>query len=408
MSSAHPKTRSVALILGVGIAITAVNMRAAIGAVSPLLETIREDTGLSTTVAGLITTLPVVCFGLLSGIAPRLARRFGIDLMIWLTMAGLTAGIVVRLAEPVFLLFLGTVIIGASIALANVLVPAVIKRDFPERTGLMTGIYTMGIAIGGSVAAGLMVPINERGLPWRQTLALLALPALVAVLAQLPRLLLNRDALAHAAARRTPAPRLWRNRLAWQVSLFMGLQSAVFFGMAAWIPAILYDAGLSREAAGTMWALCNLAGLPFSLAVPLVAQRLRDQRPILVVVIAVWAVAIIGLLVAPATATLLWMALLGAASGSALSLALMLIVLRSPDAAHAAALSGMAQAIGYCLAATAPFLVGALRDLTGGWEVSVTTILIVLVPTLFAGWMASRRALVGPPPDAATPVLRRT
>jgi MFS transporter, CP family, cyanate transporter len=142
--------------------------------------------------------------------------------------------------------------------------------------------------------------------------------------------------------------------------------------------------------------------------VPLVAQRLRDQRPVLVAVIAVWAVAIAGLLVAPATGTLLWMLLFGAASGSALSLALMLIVLRSPDAAHAAALSGMAQAIGYCLAATAPFLVGALKDLTGGWEVSVAMILLALVPTFVAGWLASRRALVGPPPDAATPVLRRT
>lgn len=383
------------LVLGIGIAITAVNMRAAIVGVGPLLETIRQDTGISTTVAGLLTTLPVICFGLLAGVAPRAAARLGLDRVIWLTMVGLTAGILLRLATPIAMLFLGTAVIGISIALANVLVPAAVKRDFPGHTGLMTGVYTMGITLGGTAAAATMAPINERGLDWRATLGLLAIPALVAVVAQVPRLRQNRASHAHAVSTRIAVPRLWRDPLAWQVSLFMGFQSAVYFGLGSWIPTLLYDEGLSKEAAGTMWAICNLAGLPFSLGVSVVAQRLRSQRPLLVGVIGVWAVGISGLLVAPGEYALAWMLLYGAANGSALSLALMLIVLRSPDTGHASALSGMAQAVGYCIAATAPFLFGALHDLTGGWDASVIAILLALVPTAWAGWLASRHGLVG-------------
>ncbi len=383
-------------------------MRGTIVGVGPLLEAIRDETGMSNTVAGLLTTLPVICFGALAGVAPRLARRFGIDLVIWLTMVGLTIGILIRLGSSLALLFLGTVVIGASIALANVLVPAVIKRDFPHRTGLMTGIYTMCIAGGGSLAAGLMVPIEERSrLDWRETLALLAIPSLVAVVVLIPRLRLNSRSRESVMSRGIAAPRLWRNRLAWQVSLFMGLQSFIYYGMGSWMSPFLSDAGLSDERAGLMWSICNLAGLPFSFIVPVVAQKLPDQRPLVVWVIAFWAASVVGLLVAPAGYALLWMVLFGVAGGSSLSLALMFIVLRSPDTAHASVLSGMAQAIGYTLAATAPFLFGALHDLTGSWQASVTMIGLMLVPTLWAGWFASQRRLVapatGPISEAASP-----
>ncbi len=397
MTTTQTTSRFLLILLGIGIAVTAFNMRGTIVGVGPLLEAIRDETGMSTTVAGLLTTLPVICFGALAGVAPRLARRFGIDLVIWLTMVGLTIGILIRLGSSIALLFLGTVVIGASIALANVLVPAVIKRDFPQRTGLMTGIYTMCIAGGGSLAAGLMVPIEERSrLDWRETLALLAIPSLVAVVVLIPRLRLNSRSRESVMSRGIAAPRLWRNRLAWQVSLFMGLQSFIYYGMGSWMSPFLSDAGLSDERAGLMWSICNLAGLPFSFIVPVVAQKLPDQRPLVVWVIAFWAASVVGLLVAPAGYALLWMVLFGVAGGSSLSLALMFIVLRSPDTAHASVLSGMAQAIGYTLAATAPFLFGALHDLTGSWQASVTMIGLMLVPTLWAGWFASQRRLVAP------------
>jgi CP family cyanate transporter-like MFS transporter len=394
-------TRFFLILLGIGIAVTAFNMRTTIVAVSPLLDTIRDDTGMSTTVAGLLTTLPVICFGVLAGVAPRLARRFGIDLMIWLTMVGLTAGILIRLATPLVFLFFGTAVIGASIAFANVLVPAVIKRDFPAHTGLMTGAYTMCLAAGGALAAGLMVPIYERGdFGWRATLALLAIPSLIAVVALIPRLRLNSRNRESAMSRAVAAPNLWRSRLAWQVSLFMGLQSFIYYGIGSWAPTFLSDEGISDARAGLLWSICNLAGLPFSFVVPVLAQKFHDQRPLVVGVVACWAISITGLLVAPADHALLWMVLFGFAGGSSLSLALMFIVLRAPDTAHASALSGMAQAVGYTLAAFAPFLFGALHDLTGNWQAPVGMILIALIPTLWSGWSAGQRKLVAPLPPA--------
>jgi CP family cyanate transporter-like MFS transporter len=383
------------MLLAIGVAATAFNLRAAIVGVGPLLDTIREDFGISTTVAGSISTLPVICFGTLAGVAPWLARRYGIDRMIWLTMVGLTVGILVRTAQPMFALFLGTAIIGGSIALANVLVPAVVKRDFPERTGVMTGVYTMCLTLGGALAAGLMVPILEHtSLGWRGALGLLAIPSLVAVLLLLPRLRMHPTGQTAAQRNEAPRPRLWGNRLAWYVSLFMGLQSFVFFGVGSWMAVVLAESGLSDARAGLMWSLANVAGLPSSMLVPMVAQRVRDQRVLVVVIAACWATAVIGLLVAPATLTLLWMVLFGIAAGASLSVALMFIVLRSPDTAHAAALSGMAQAIGYSLAAFAPFLFGALHDLTGGWEISLVMILGVMLLMVLTGLKAGQRKLV--------------
>jgi len=291
------------ILTGIGIAMLAINMRAAIVGVGPLLDVIRQDLDLSTTVAGLLTTIPVVCFGALAGFAPAIARRIGIDRTILVTMVGLTVGIAIRLAPSIAMLFLGTVVIGASIALANVLIPAVIKRDFPNRFGLMTGVYTMGISIGGSAATGFMVPLHESGLGWRRALGILAIPALVAVISQLPGLARNRQ-VTTSISDRPSIPRLWRSRLAWQVSLFMGLQSFVYFGMGSWIPTILHDAGLSLESSGTYWAIGNLAGLPASMVVPILAQRMPNQRPLLAGTMAIWVVSIVGIMVAPASSPL--------------------------------------------------------------------------------------------------------
>jgi MFS transporter, CP family, cyanate transporter len=391
-----------ARILAIGIAVTALNLRGAVVGVGPLLETIQDDTGMSATMAGVLTTLPIACFGLLGGVAPRLARAIGLDAALWLTMLGLTLGILIRMGEPLPLLFGGTLVIGVAIAIANVLAPAVIKRDFPGRTGAMTGIHTMGIAGGGALAAAIMVPIETRtGLDWRQTLGTLAIGSAVAMVVLLPRLRQNRTNLRHMRSQTTRPPRLWRNRLAWQVSLFMGLQSAVFFGLGSWTAPLLHANGISETRAGALWAISNIASLPFALLMPVLAQRLRDQRPLVVAIVALWVVTLAGLLIDPAGLALPMVLLFGIANGSALSLALMFMVLRSPDTAHAAALSGMAQAVGYTIAAFAPFLFGLLHDLTGGWTASLVLIGLILVPTLAAGWQAAKPRLVAPLPPSA-------
>ncbi len=405
------RSRARTILLAASILIVALNLRATIIAVSPLLDAIRDDTGISGTLAGLLTTLPVVLFGLLASVAPRLARRFGTDLVVAGTMTVLAGGILLRLAQPVPFLFLGTAIAGAAIAIANVLMPAIVKRDFPGQMGLMTGLYTMGISAGGAFGAGLTLPVaRAAGLDWRGALAIWAFPAIFAIAFLSLRLILQaaRQSDAERAARldrsvatrRPPTPSLWRDPLAWRVSLFMGLQSFIFFAVSSWTPTLLVDNGMTEARAGLMLSLANIFGLVASFVAPIVANRARDQRTLIAVVVAIWAVGIGGLLIAPTSWTILWMALFGIAAGAALSIALTLIVLRSPDTPHAAALSGMAQSVGYLLAATGPSIVGALHDLSGGWHAPVVFVLLVLVPTLLFGLAAGRDRLVGQTPGS--------
>ena len=321
-------------------------------------------------------------------------------------MTVLASGILIRLIHPIPFLFLGTAIAGAAIAIANVLMPAIVKRDFPGQMGLMTGLYTMGISAGGAFGAGLTLPIARAAdLEWRGALAIWAAPAMFAIAFLSLRLILQATRQSNAdraerpdrsvATRRLPTPSLWRDPLAWRVSLFMGLQSFIFFAISSWTPTLLVDNGMTEARAGLMLSLANIFGLVASFVAPIVANRARDQRTLIVVVVAIWAAGIGGLLIAPTTWTILWMALFGIAAGAALSIALTLIVLRSPDTPHAAALSGMAQSVGYLLAATGPSIVGALHDLSGGWRVPIVFVLLILVPTLLFGLAAGRNRLVG-------------
>jgi CP family cyanate transporter-like MFS transporter len=397
MTSFTTPSRSLSIILAIGIFLTALNMRTTIIAIPPMMEIIRLDTGLSSTATGLIMTLPVICFALLSLTAPAVARRIGLDRAILGSMALLCIGIAIRVAPSIPLLFVGTAVIGAAIALGNVLVPAVIKRDFPHHPGLMTALYGMGMAGGGMLAAAIMVPIHEgTDLGWRGTLGVLLIPALVAVAALLPRLRLGGDD--HAVAVRSgPVPRLWGDLLAWQIAMGMGLQSFVFYGLGTWSPTILVDNGLSESTAGVMWSICQAGAIPASFIAPFLFARGLNQRLLVTVITAMFTTSITGMLLAPAALPWLWMLLLGMSGSSSFAAVLIFIVQRSPDAAHAAALSGMSQAVGYSIAATSPFLFGALHDLTGGWTVPVVVVLGSMGPFLWAMLGASRHRLVGQP-----------
>lgn len=375
--------------------IVALVLRSPIIAVSPLLETIQADTGLSSTVMGLLATLPIICFGAVANAGARAARRFGIDLVVLALTVLLAIGIVIRSMPSLPALFLGTIVLGSAIAMGNVLMPALVKRDFPGHVSLMTSFYVMGISAGGALAAGLTVPIQHRfGLDWRGALAVWVVPALIAIVVVLPRIAMNR-ALHTPLTSSPPRPRLWGERLAWQVSLFMGMQSFLFFAVSSWTPTMLIDGGMSDGRAGAMLSLMNIVGLFASFAAPILAQWGPDQRWLIAVVMAIWAIAIGGLVISPLTWTPLWMICFGIAAGAALSIALSLIVLRAPDTVHAAALSGMAQGVGYLIASTGPFLLGALHDAFGGWRIPMATALLMLVPTLIAGLGAGRKRLVG-------------
>ncbi|MER7152571.1 MFS transporter [Streptomyces lydicus] len=377
---------------GTGVVLLALNLRPALVAVSPLAGTIRDASGMSAAATSLLTALPLLCFGLLAPLAPRLGRRFGMERSLLGTMALICLGTALRLLDSVVALFAGTVVIGAGIAVANVLLPGLIKRDFPARTGLMTGLYSMSLFGGAALAAGVTVPVQQAtGLSWQATLACWGGLAVLALLFWLPRTG-RRTRVARVAAQEAahPVRGLWRDPLAWQVTGYMGLQSLSYYAAAAWLPTMLTDAGMSAGDAGWMLSFSSLLGIAGSFLAPVVVGRRLPAGVLAAFGALLCAAAFTGVLLAPAEGAYLWMVLLGLGQGAAISLALLFIVQRAPDARHTAQLSSTAQCFGYVLAATGPAVLGAVHDASGSWTVPLAVLLALLLPQVAAGWGAAR------------------
>ena len=352
-------------LLLLGLVLVALNLRPALSSMAPLLGQVSSSLGLSASQAGLLTTLPVLCLGLFAPLAPVLARRFGSERVILGILLVLAAGILVRSTLGATGLFLGSILAGASIGVIGVLLPGIVKRDFPQHAGTLTGVYTMALCLGAAMAAGASVPLAQQwGDSWAVGLGFWALPALLAMLVWLPQARQGHGA--HRVAYRVRG--LLRDRLAWQVTLYMGLQSSLAYIVFGWLPSILIGRGLEPTEAGLVLSGSVIVQLFSSLGAPWLATRGKDQRLAIVMVMLVTLAGLFGCLYAPLDGLWGWAVLLGLGQGGTFALALTLIVLRSRDAHVAANLSSMAQGFGYTLASMGPFAVGLVHDLSGGWN----------------------------------------
>lgn len=378
--------------VGLGILVFSANLRGAIVGVSPLIEMIRADNHYTAATVGLLTTIPVLCFGVFSPLVPELARRIGIERSIFAALGALILGILLRLLPDTFSLFFGTFIIGAAIAVGNVLLPSLIKRDFPGHVGLMTGLYTMTLSAGAGLAASVVVPlVDATGWGWREVLALMAIPAAVAAALWIPQLRLRNPASGGGLA---GLRHLVGQPLAWWVTLFMGLQSLNYFSLTAWLPAYFVSHGIGEAQAGLLLALANLAGIPGCLLAPILASKARSQLGLILIATGATALALVGVLLFPVALSVPAMLVFGVAQGASLALALLLIVQRASTVSGAADLSGMAQSLGYLLAAIGPFGVGLLRDLTGGWALPMILLLGFLIAQGVFGSLAGRNRTI--------------
>lgn len=352
-------------LLLLGLVLVALNLRPALSSMAPLLSQVSESLGLSASQAGLLTTLPVLCLGLFAPLAPILARRFGSERVILGILLTLAAGIVVRSAFGSTGVFVGSIMAGASIGVIGVLLPGIVKRDFPRHAGTLTGVYTMALCLGAAMAAGATVPLSAHfGDSWSLGLGIWVLPALVAAMIWLPQARQGHGS--HHVAFRVRG--LLRDPLAWQVTLYMGLQSSLAYIVFGWLPSILIGRGLSPTQAGLVLSGSVIVQLISSLSAPWLATRGKDQRLVIVVVMLLALAGLFGCLYAPLEGLWGWAIVLGLGQGGTFALALTLIVLRSKDAHVAANLSSMAQGVGYTLASMGPFAVGLVHDLTGGWN----------------------------------------
>lgn len=376
------------LLLTIALVLVAVNLRPALSGVGPMLTAIRGDTGLSAAGAGGLITLPVICFGLIAPVGAWLARRFAIERIILAGMGVLAASIGLRVWFGLPGLFIGTLFVGASIGVVMVLLPGIIKRDFPRSVGLVTGLYTMALCLGAAVAAGAVVPILQvvDG-SWRFTLAIWALPVLAAAAVWT---VATRGLASHAAPTRYRVRGLRSSALAWQVALFMGLQSVLAYCVFGWLPTILIDRGFTPIDAGAALSVSILAQLATALAGPWLATRGKDQRVAAVVPNLATLVALMGCMYAPTEQVWFWAVILGLAQGGSFSVAMMLVVLRAPNAHVVAPLSGMTQLVGYLLAALGPLVAGLTRDLSGGWNVAAVFFVLVGFCAVGVGLKAGR------------------
>ncbi|WP_405018547.1 MFS transporter [Kitasatospora sp. NBC_00070] len=388
---AHP-----ALLL-FGIVLVALNMRASLAAVSPLLGEIQRTFGLSATASGLITTVPVLFQGLGAPLTPRLTRRFGAEKVVLGAVLTLGAGILLRVLPNSFALYAGCMVIGVAIAVLNVSMPGLVKREFPGRAAAMTGVYSTSMLIGATLAAAVSVPLEKVfGGGWEGSLGAWSLLALVAAVAWLPQVLRSRQERAAVAAAPVgkPVEGVWKSGLAWQVSAFMGISSLMVYTLIAWLPTILVDHGMARGEAGLVFAFSNLVQVAGAFLVPLIAGRMTRQRGLAVAMAALNATGVVVLLLAPVSGAWVSATVLGLAQGGSLGLALAFLVLRTDSALGAAQLGGMSQAVGYLVAAAGPVGAGALHQLTGGWELPLGLLLVMAALAAAAGWGAGRNLVL--------------
>lgn len=381
----------------VGIIFIASNLRAPITSVGPLVSLIRDDLQISNTLAGLITTLPLLAFALFSSIVPRLGQKYGMELTILISIIFLTIGIILRSLSGVATLYIGTAVLGLAISISNVLLPSLIKREFPERIGMMTGVYAISMNLLGAIASGISVPIAVGlGFGWQGALGIWGILSFVSILIWLPQIkgrnwksssLYNQETKSNV--------NLWRSALAWQVSLFMGLQSMIFYVLIAWLPEILMQQGISSNQAGWLLSIMQLALLPFTFIVPVMAGRMSSQRLLVTIMSILLLIGNLGILFGSSNLIVLWIIILGIGGGFAFGLAMMFFSLRTENAQQAAELSGMAQSIGYLLAAIGPTFFGYLHDVTNSWTPPILILVCASVLLFIFGLGAARNQSIG-------------
>ncbi|MGA5101523.1 CynX/NimT family MFS transporter [Streptomyces lavendulocolor] len=400
--AAPPRAGTVWLtrLLVVGLVLAALNLRPAITSLGALLEEVRTGLHMSGGVAGVLTSVPPLCFAVFGITAPRLARRFGPGAVVFAGMVAITAGLVLRPFAGGTVAFLAASALALmGIAVSNVLMPVIVKRYFPDRVGTMTGLYSMALALGTSLAAAATVPVTGAlGGGWRAGLAVWAVLGAFAVVAWLP-LVRRRGASAtgtgaaagtgSGAGGEAPALRITRSRTAWALGCFFGLQATGAYITMGWMPQIFRDAGVSAGTAGVLLAVTMVMGVPLAFVIPRLATRMKNQGPIVVALGLCGLAGYAGLHFAPAAGAWAWALLLGV-SNCAFPLALTMIGMRSRTGGGVVRLSAFAQSVGYLISIPGPTLVGTLYEHSGGWGTPLALMAGLMVPQMIVGIVAGR------------------
>jgi len=378
------------ILLMIAIAVIALNLRPAIAGVGPLIPEIRMSTGLANTFLGMLITLPVLAFGIFSILTSLFTRKLGTSGTMAFALVLLTIGILLRVIPPVSSLYAGTILLGIGIALGNVLLPGIVKRRFPNKVGLVTGIYSAMLGVGAAVASGISVPLSEGlNLGWRWSLGAWALLSIAGLVIWLPQMQGNKKEIPQKSLK-AAIHHLSHSPLAWYVALFMGLQSLTFYILITWLPDILIERGITPVQAGWLLSVVQTVGAIGTFVMPSWASGRQRQRLPVALILACEIISLLGLMISSLTLfqTVFLVAFLGFSLGSSFGMALLFIGLRARDSNTVNELSGMSQSIGYSLAAFGPASFGALHDVVHNWTIPLAALLVVSAIKLWSGWKA--------------------
>src|SRR5690625_2239356 len=390
---AQKQNRMYTYLIIIGIVVVAFNLRPAITSIGPLIGMIRLDLGLEHWSAGLLTSLPLLAFAAMSPIVPQLGNRHTNERMMVLGLFVIIMGISIRSVPYKTLLFSGTILVGIGIAICNVLLPGVVKDKFPNKVGLMTSVYSTIMGIFAATASGLSAPLATRlNLGWKLSLLILVIPAFIGIVIWLVLVIKNEKEKNEQIRFMTSNDnRIWKSPLAWQIALFMGLQSSLFYVTISWLPEILQHIGFEVNTAGWMLSYAQFIGLPVGFIIPVLAARMKRQHSLVLILGLLGLLGFFGLLVANSFPIIVMSTtFIGITIGGTFPLALTFLALRARTAQHASYLSGMAQAIGYLVAALGPIFMGLLFDLTNSWTIPLIVLMFITILVIIFGLSASR------------------
>lgn len=385
------KNRKHSTFLILGIFLLGACMRTPITSIPSMLNSIADGIGVKSTSLGILTTLPLICFGLISPFVPKISAKLGNEVTIALTMILLTAGSYLRIFN-ISSLFIGTLLVGVALTFINVLLPALITDNLPTKIGTMTSLYILSMATFSSIGAGISSPLAQ-AINWQFVVIILTLLALITLVLWLPNIRFNK--------RETPteqgtAPNPWTNKTAWLLLLYFGLSSFVFYTLIAWLPTIAINAGISANTASLLAGLFQLASIPPSFVIPVLAEKMTNRKPI---VFGAGAATIIGLLglmlpIHSVTYFVVLNIILGLATSATFSLLMTLFGLKTKTSQETSSLSGMAQSLGYLIAAVGPVLTGSLQSVTHSWVTSLLVMILITILFSLAGIWSEKRKFV--------------
>lgn len=387
------RSRFYYIILISGVLFVAFNLRPAITSIGPLIGMIRDDMGLANWSVAFLTSLPLIAFALMSPIAPKLANKFSNELTLAFGLLVLFVGVCFRSIAIMFFIFLGTLLVGLGIAICNVLLPGVIKEKFPTKVAIMTSLYTTSMSIFATAATGLSVPLAEDlQLGWQKSLLIWGLPAFIGIFLWLYIFNKRKRNQKEKTISFYESSKfdIWKDKLAWQIAIFMGLQSLIYYVTISWLPEMLIDFGMKKTTAGLLLSYFQFIGIPTSFIIPIFAVKFKTQRLLATIVNILFIVGVLFIILQPTLwVTIIAMTLIGFSSSANFSLSLTFIAIRAKNARDAAELSGMAQTVGYTLAAIGPIFIGFVFDITQNWYIPLFLLIgitfIIIVVGLSAG-----------------------